>query len=282
MWSHTKGERWAQSGLTRPTSGLARFQVNAEPHRPAVRGPAPSWKDRVARLQRDGRLSQPEVGLYPRPRCRHKLCGVADDDWRVCITFKDEAHVRRTAELLRERQVTDDARRRLGNRIVVSEDRGELFLYAGSENAAREAEQLVGDVLAQHQMDADVTLSRWHPGEERWEDAGVPLPETAEQRHTEHERLIADETKDSLACGYGLWEVRCDLPTHREAVELAANLKAEGYQVTRRWKFLSLFADNEDAVNDLAKAVRRDAPANAAIQTEEGVFVNGVAPLFPD
>jgi hypothetical protein len=35
-------------------------------------------------------------------------------------------------------------------------------------------------------------------------------------------------------------------------------------------------------VNDLAKAVRRDAPANAAIQTEEGVFVNGVAPLFPD
>ena len=111
---------------------------------------------------------------------------------------------------------------------------------------------------------------------------GVPLPETAGQRHTEHERLIADETKDSLACGYGLWEVRCDLPTHREAVELAANLKAEGYQVTRRWKFLSLFADNEDAVNDLAKAVRRDAPANAAIQTEEGVFVNGVAPLFPD
>jgi hypothetical protein len=227
-------------------------------------------------------VSQPEVGLYPRPRCRHKLCGVADDDWRVCVTFKDEAHVRRTAELLREHQVTDDARRRLGNRIVVSEDRGELFLYAGSENAAREAGQLVRDVLAQHQMDADVTLSRWHPGEERWEDAGVPLPETAGQRHTEHERLIADETKDSLACGYGRWEVRCDLPTHREAVELAASLKAEGYQVTRRWKFLSLFAGNEDAVNDLAKAVRRDAPANAAIQTEEGVFVNGVAPLFPD
>jgi len=28
--------------------------------------------------------------------------------------------------------------------------------------------------------------------------------------------------------------------------------------------------------------VRRDAPANAAIHTEEGVFVNGTAPLFPD
>ena len=200
----------------------------------------------------------------------------------MCITFKDEAHVRRTAELLCEHQVTDDARRRLCNRVVVSEDRGELFLYAGSENAAREAEQLVRDVLAQHQMDADVTLSHWHPAEEQWEDAGVPLPETAEQRHAEHERLIAEETKDSLACGYDLWEVRCDLPTHREAVWLAAHLKAEGYQVTRRWKFLCLFADNEDAVNDLAKAVQRDAPTNATIHTEEGVFVNGTAPLFPD
>ncbi len=198
------------------------------------------------------------------------------------ITFKGETHARRIAELLGEHQVTDDMRRRLGNRIVVSEDHGELFLYAGSENAAREAERLVRDVLAQHEMGADVTLSRWHPGEERWEDAGVPLPETAEQRDAEHERLIAEETKDSLACGYCLWEVRVDLPTHREAVELAAHLRAEGHQVTRRWKFLALGALNEDAVNDLAKAVQRDAPANATIHTEEGVFVNGTAPLFPD
>lgn len=204
------------------------------------------------------------------------------DDWRVRITLNDEAGVRRTAELLREHQVTDDARRRLGNRIVVSEDRGELFLYAGSENAAREAEHLVRDVLAQHHMDADFTLSRWHPAEEQWEDADAPLPETAEQRDAEHERLIAEETKDSLACGYCLWEVRVDLPTHREAVELAARLRAEGHQVTRRWKFLALGALNEDAVNDLAKAVQRDVPANATIHTEAGVFVNGVAPLFPD
>ena len=204
------------------------------------------------------------------------------DDWRVSITFQDEAHVARIAELLREHHVTDDARRRLGNRIVVSEDGGELFLYAGSEDAAREAEHLVRDILAQHQMGADVKVSRWHPAEEEWEDVGAPLPETAEQRHAEHERLIAEETKDSLACGYCLWECRVDLPSHREAVELAARLRAEGYQVTRRWKFLALGATNQDAVSDLAKAVQRVAPANATIHTEEGVFVNGVAPLFPN
>jgi hypothetical protein len=204
------------------------------------------------------------------------------DDWRVMITFRDEAHVRRTAELLSEHRVTDEARRRLGNRIVVSEDGGELFLYAGSENAAREAEHLVRDILAQHQMGADVKVSRWHPAEERWEDAGALLPETAGQRNAEHERLIAEETKDSLACGYCLWEVRVDLLSHREAVELAARLRAEGHQVTRRWKFLALGANNEDVVSDLAKAVQLDAPADATIHTEEGVFVNGVAPLFPD
>jgi hypothetical protein len=204
------------------------------------------------------------------------------DDWRVSITFQEPAHAGRLAELLREHRVTDDARRRLGNRIVVSEDGGELFLYAGSEDAAREAEHLVRDVLAQHQMGADVTVSRWHPAEEEWADAGAPLPETAEQRNAEHERLIAEETKDSLACGYCLWECRVDLPSHREAVELAARLRAEGYQVTRRWKFLALGTDNEDAVSDLAKAVQGVAPADVTIHTEEGVFVNGVAPLFPD
>jgi hypothetical protein len=81
---------------------------------------------------------------------------------------------------------TDSGRRRFStqistqkcNRTWYPRDHGELFLYAGSENAARETEQVIRDVLAQHHMDADVTLSRWHPGEERWEDAGVPLPET--------------------------------------------------------------------------------------------------------
>jgi hypothetical protein len=155
---------------------------------------------------------------------------VADEDWRVCIIFKNEAHVRRTAELLCEHQVTDDARRRLGNRVVVSEDRGgELFLYAGSENAAVRPSRL-SVISSPSTRWMRTSRSHWHQAEEQWEDAGVPLPETAGQRHAEHERLIAEETKDSLACGYGLWEVRCDLTTHRDAVGLVAHLKADGYQ----------------------------------------------------
>jgi hypothetical protein len=203
-------------------------------------------------------------------------------DWRVTITFNDEAQVRRTAERLREHQVADDARRRLGNRIAVSHDRGELFLYAGSENAAREAEHLVRGLLAQHDLSADFTLSRWHPAEEEWEDAGAPLPETADQRQAEHDRLMATETQDSLDSGYALWEVRVDLPTHQEAVELAARLQAEGHQVIRRWKFLVLGAANEDAATDLAKAVTQQCPADATVQTEAGMFVSfAEAPLFP-
>jgi hypothetical protein len=46
-------------------SGLADAVASA---RGEGAGVAPGWKDRVARLQRDGRLSQPKVGLYPRPR----------------------------------------------------------------------------------------------------------------------------------------------------------------------------------------------------------------------
>jgi hypothetical protein len=201
----------------------------------------------------------------------------------VRITFKDEAHLRRTAELLREHQAADDARRRLGNRIAVSADRGELFLYAGSENAAREAEHLVSGILAQHELTGDSTLSHWHPVEERWEDAGAPLPETAGQRQAEHDRLMAEETQESLDHGYALWDVRVDMPTHHEAADLAAKLKAEGYHVVRRWKFLVLGADNEDAANDLAKAIKQQSPGDATVQSEEGVFsVGGKGVLFPN
>jgi hypothetical protein len=59
-----------------------------------------------------------------------------------------------------------------------------------------------------------------------------------------------------------------------EITEVNAGFHAQG-DGNPRWP-------GEDAVNDLAKAVQRDAPANATVHTEEGVFVNGTAPLLPD
>jgi hypothetical protein len=182
--------------------------------------------------------------------------------------FRDEADVEQAVRSVREHEVEDDVRSRLGHRIVMSVDGPTAFLYAGSEAAAREADRVVREVLAQHQLSAEFTLDRWHPLEEQWEDASVPMPDTAEQRAAEHQRLVDTETHDSLAAGQAGWEVRVELPSHRQAVKLAERLQAEGRPVIRRWKYLVLGANNEDDASALAEAIGQEIPSKASVHTQ--------------
>ena len=200
---------------------------------------------------------------------------MADDDWRVTVTLHDEAHVGRALQSLREHEVEDDVRRRLGRRVAVSADGPRVFLYAGTEDAAREADRVVREVLAQRGLGADFALDRWHPAEEEWQDAKVPLPQSDEQRAAEHQRLEAEETQESLATGHAQFEVRVELPSHHAAVALADRLQAEGRPVIRRWKFLVLGANDSDDARDLAQVIKQEVPAGATVQVEEA------GPLLP-
>ena len=199
--------------------------------------------------------------------------GVVADDWRVTVTFRDEADVERAVQSVREHEVEDDVRSRLGHRVAMSVDGPAVFLYAGTEDTAREADRVVREVLARHQLSAEFTLDRWHPLEEDWEDASVPMPDTAEQRATEHRRLIDAETQQSLAAGQAGWEVRVELPSHRQAVELAERLQAQGRPVIRRWKYLVLGANNEDDASALAAAIGQELPVKASVDIQAVPFV---------
>jgi hypothetical protein len=161
--------------------------------------------------------------------------------------------------------VADDARRRLGASVAVGAGGAQVFLYAGSETAAREAERIAREVLAGHHFQAEFAIDRWHPVEQTWEDPAVPLPGTGAERRAEHERLMAEETAESNAAG-AQWQVRVELPSHQEAVALAARLRAEGRLVIRRWTFLVVPASNEDEAQELAGQIRREAPADAAVR----------------
>ena len=200
---------------------------------------------------------------------------MADDDWRVTVTLHDEAHARRALQSLCEHEVEDDVRRRLGHHVAVSADGSRIFLYADAEDAALEADRVVREVMAQRGLGAGFALDRWHPAEEEWQDAAVPLPQSDEQRAAEHQRLEAEETQESLATGHAQFEVRVGLPSHREAVALADRLQAEGRPVIRRWKFLVLGANDSDDARDLAQVIKQEAPADATIQVEEA------GPLLP-
>jgi len=199
---------------------------------------------------------------------------VADDDWRVTVTLHDQRHVGRTLQSLLERKAQDDKLLHLGHRVAVSADDTAVFLYAGTEEAAREADRVAREVMAQRGLAADYAVDRWHPLAQEWQDAAVALPQTADQRQDEHQRLEDEQASESVTTGRAQWEVRIELPSHQDAVELAERLRREGRSVIRRWKFLVVGANNEDQANDLARTLAQEAPAATSVHPEPaGVIV---------
>jgi hypothetical protein len=197
-----------------------------------------------------------------------------NNDWRVTISLPDAAHAERVHRSLSTHEVEEDVHRQLGRSIVVGADDSQIFLYTGSEIAAAETERVARDVLAQHGIQAEFTLDRWHPVEEEWENADAAMPRTEADRQAEHQKLLDEETAESLATGVAQWEARVEFPSHHEAVELADKLRREGRAVVRRWRFLAVGAANEDEARELADQIRREAPPDATVRAEHsGVFL---------
>lgn len=175
---------------------------------------------------------------------------------------------------MRDHKVERDVHHRLGDRVAVSADGASVFLYAGTEDAAREADRVVREILAKRQLTATFKLDRWHPIEQEWEDAGAPLPLTAAQREAEDERRVADETEESEETGQTGYEVLIEVPSRHEAVELTERLQSEGHPVIRRWRYVVLGADNEDEARDLAKSVQQEVPATASVRASPVPFAH--------
>ncbi len=203
---------------------------------------------------------------------------MAQDDWRVTVALPAEEHSGRVVASLAEAEVEDDARQALGDRVVVGggDDPGVVFLYTGTRESAREAEKVVRGIVAGHGLEATYAIHRWHPEEERWEPETAVLPATAAQHEAEHDHLESDEIAESEQLGGALWEVRIELDSHRDAVELADRIESEaddllaGYtlSVVRHWRYLLIGADNEDQARKIAETIRGELPAGAELKVE--------------
>jgi hypothetical protein len=193
-----------------------------------------------------------------------------DNDWRVTVRLHEGGQAGQAVGHLSAHQVEGEIHDRLGGRVVVGTDGGDdLFVYAHAQDAAAAAQQSVRDLLSGHGLDADYTVERWHPLAEEWEAADVPLPATPAEVQAERAQLDAEETSESVTGGVALFEVRVQLPSHREAVALAERLADEGYSVVRRWRFLVVGANNEDQAAEFAARIQREAPSDSVISTEE-------------
>jgi hypothetical protein len=169
--------------------------------------------------------------------------------------------------------------------VAVSHEDGHVFLYADSTEEAARARVAVEAVLSEKAIVGELSASRWHPEEERWEDVSVPLPSTDAEHAAEHERLEEGETAESERAGYPEWEVRVTLPTHHDARAFAERLAREGIPVQRHWRHLTLGAEDEDDARALAERLRSESPRGSSVDVEGAAWpmwlaVNGPSRPF--
>jgi hypothetical protein len=165
---------------------------------------------------------------------------VTGDEWRVEIDLDDEGHGYTLGERLRAHDLDDEARERLGRRVIVTRDGPRLFLYATTEEAAREAERVARELLEADRLTAAVRVVRWSPADEEWVPADAPATEGAPHPYE--------------------WEVRIDLPSRDDAGALAARLAEEGLPAHRLWRWVSVDAKTAEEANELADRLRAEVP----------------------
>lgn len=99
------------------------------------------------------------------------------EEWRVEVGLRDEGHGLSLGEKLRTLDLDDEARERLGGSVIVTRDGSRMFLYAGSEDAAREAGRVISELVAAEGLEVDVEVTHWDPGDHTWEDISASAAE---------------------------------------------------------------------------------------------------------
>jgi hypothetical protein len=167
---------------------------------------------------------------------------MARDDWRVRIELPDAEGA---AGLLERLGLADSDADELADelrthRLAVSQDDDTVFVYAASGMQAEQASRVVEQELAELGVGPTrFMIERWLRDEERW-DSEPDQPDIEE---------------DLLERGYAPWEVRVECDSLREAHDLADQLRAEGYDVSRTFTYvIAGTATREDAV-ELARRV---------------------------
>jgi hypothetical protein len=168
---------------------------------------------------------------------------VANDDWRVRVELPDEEGAEGFLERLglRDSDADELAKELREHRLAVSQDADTVFVYASTGMQAEQAARIVESEL----NDAGMTptrfvTERWLRDEERWDD--------------EPDR--GDVEEELLERGYAPWEVRVEADSLKEAHDLAEQLRAEGYDVSRTFTYVIAGTSTREEAVELARRVR--------------------------
>jgi hypothetical protein len=167
---------------------------------------------------------------------------MAQDDWRVRIELPDEEGARGLLERLglARSDASELAHDLRAHRLAVSNDEDTVFVYASTGTQAEQASRIVDQEL----QEAGLTplrfvTERWLRDEDRWDD--------------EPDR--GDVEEELLQRGYAPWEVRVETDTLQEAHDLAEQLRAEGYDVSRTFTYVIVGTTTRDEAVELARRI---------------------------
>jgi hypothetical protein len=192
---------------------------------------------------------------------------VADEDWRVEVELDDEEHGYSLGERLRALDLDDEARKRLGSEVIVTRDGSRLFLYTLTHEEAQEAARVVEELTAAETLTAQIHTTRWHPVEEDWKDASLPLPRTPSEEALERQTLEERERQEVAAGGDYDWQVHVRARDRGEATALEQRLLEQTLPARRRWRFVTIGALTEEQAEKIASTVRDGLPeADVEIQ----------------
>jgi hypothetical protein len=167
---------------------------------------------------------------------------MARDDWRIRIELPDAEGAGGLLERLGfarsdAEELADELR---AHRLAVSQDGDTVFVYAASGMQAEQASRVVEQELADMGVGPSrFVIERWLRDEERWDD----------------EPDQPDIEEDLIERGYAPWEVRVECDSLRAAHELAEQLRAEGYDVSRTFTYVIAGTATRDEAVELARRV---------------------------
>jgi hypothetical protein len=168
---------------------------------------------------------------------------MAQDDWRIRIELPDEEGASGLLDRLGltrtdAEELADELREQ---RLAVSRDGDTVFVYAATGMQAEQASRVVEQELEDAGLSPSrFVTERWLRDEERWDDD----PDGP------------DVEEDLIERGYAPWEVRVECESLGEAHDLAEQLRAEGFDVSRTFTYvIAGTADRQQAV-ELARRVQ--------------------------
>jgi hypothetical protein len=196
-----------------------------------------------------------------------------NDDFRVLVRLGSaSAAAALVEELQRGGLLEHGLASGAGDRVIVSQDGSEVFLYTDTEEQARRAlavvQQLGGGGAPGDRRVEAFSLRRWHPIAEEWEDLDVPLPRTPEEQAAERAEVVSRERAETESLGVPEYEVRVQCGSHRDCVALADRLTAEGLSPLRRWRFLLIGAADEESARALADRLLGEVPTGGTVTVE--------------